>query len=149
MKTDIYKALQDNFITIRVLHKPDSFNEILFHETIFNIKKIRDTIIRKRNIEEKELLLYCIDTLLEIIEEKNEKKIFAFAKTVCNMPEISMGLCNVYSFEAEILSFQKEYGNKYFPDFKKQNRNFRKKLPKTNGNIFFENLTKPSSFYTR
>ncbi len=136
MKTDIYKALQDNFITIRVLHKPDSFNEVLFRETIFNIKKIRDTIIKKRNIEEKELLLYCIDTLLEIIKEKNDRKIYDFAKTICDMPEISMGLCNIYSFKEEILTFQKKYGKNYFPDFKKAKPKFQKKAPKNKWEYF-------------
>ena len=84
------------------------------------------------NIEEKRLILYCIDTLLEIINENNEKKIFAFADTIHNMPEICLGKRNIYSFTQEILAFQKIYGK----DYKKTKPKFQRKAPKNKWEYF-------------
>ena len=80
--------------------------------------------------------MYCINTLLEIIDENNEKKIFDFADTIHNMPEICLGKCNIYSFAQEITEFQKMYGKGYFPTFKKIKPKFQRKAPKNKWDYF-------------
>lgn len=110
MYTSIYKALQQDFIKIRHLYSGDNYDENLFNETITSIKRIRAKIIKKSKFEGRKLLLYVIDTLFEIIAENNKTKIFDFADTIHNIPEIALGMRNIYSFYEEILTFQKKYG---------------------------------------
>lgn len=136
MGHSVFERLQQDFIKIRHLFSGDCNDKLLLEETVADIKKIRAKIIKKNNIEEKHLILYCIDTLLEIINENNEKKIFAFADTIHNMPEICLGKRNIYSFTQEILAFQKIYGKDYFPTFKKTKPMFQRKAPKNKWEYF-------------
>ena len=130
MNHSIFERLQLDFIKIRHLFSDSCNDKFLVEETLEDIKKIRAKIIKKTNVEEKRLILYCIDTLLEIVGENNEKKIFDFADTIHNMPEICLGKRNIYSFTQEILAFQKLYGKEYFPTFKKAKPKFQRKAPK-------------------
>ena len=58
------------------------------------------------------LLLYCIDTLFEIIQENNREKTFDFADLIHNMPEIYLSKRNIKSFKREIRIFNKKYKTK-------------------------------------
>lgn len=136
MSRSIFDRLQLDFIKIRHLFSDGCNDEFLLEETLGDIKKIRAKIVEKTNVEEKHLILYCIDTLLEIVGENNEKKIFDFADTIHNMPEICLGKRNIYSFTQEILSFQKIYGKEYFPTFKKAKPKFQRKAPKNKWEYF-------------
>lgn len=136
MSSSIFERLQQDFIKIRHLFSGDCNDKLLLEETVADIKKIRIKIIKKTNIEDKRLILYCINTLLEIIDENNEKKIFDFADAIHNMPEICLGKRNIYSFDKEILAFQKTYGKEYFPDFKKVKPKFQKKVPQNKREYF-------------
>lgn len=136
MNKSVYKRLQEDFIRIRHLFSRDFYDKTLFNETIADIKKVRSKIINKRKVEEKRLLLYCIDTLLEIINEGNKMKIFDFADTIHNIPEVCLGTRNIYSFDKEIVAFQRKYGKEYFPDFRKVKPKFQKKAPKNKWEFF-------------
>ena len=136
MSNSIFERLQHDFIKIRHLFSGDCYDEILLKETLADIKKIRFKIAKKTNVEEKRFILYCIDTLLQIIDENDEKKIFDFADTIHNMPEICLGRRNIYSFDKEILTFQKIYGREYFPYFKKVKPKFQRKAPKNKWEYF-------------
>ena len=136
MSNSIFERLQQDFIKIRHIFSKNCYNEVLLNETIGDIKKIRAKIAKKTKVEDKYLILYCIDTLLEIINENNEKKIFDFADTVHNMPEICLGKRNIYSFNQEIQSFQKRYGKEYFSGFKKVKPKFQRKAPKNKWKYF-------------
>ena len=137
MSNSIFERLQQDFIKIRHLFSVDCDDKLLLEETLEDIKRIRAKIIKKDNVEDKRLILYCINTLLEIIGENNEKKIFAFADTIHNMPEICLGKRNIYSFDKEIFAFQKKYGKEYFPDFKKAKPKFQRRAPKNKWEYFF------------
>ena len=63
---------------------------------------------------EKNILLYCIDTLFEILNEGDKQKNFDFADAIHNIPEIYMQKRNLYSFRKELKAFQKKYGKHYF-----------------------------------
>lgn len=136
MSNSIFETLRLDFIKIRYEFSKDFYNEELLNDTIKDIKRIRAKIVKKTKVEGKVLILYCIDTLFEIIDENNGKKIFDFADTIHNMPEICLGKRNVYSFTEEILGFQKLYGKEYFPTFKKVKPRFRKKAPKNKWDYF-------------
>lgn len=65
-----------------------------------------------------EILMYCIDTLFNIIGEGDNTKIFEFTDTIHNMPE----MCNengraFKTFSREIKAFRNRYGKDYFPFF--------------------------------
>lgn len=66
-----------------------------------------------------EILIYCIDTLFEIISEGDREKIFDFANAIHNMPEICMGSRPLKTFKGEIREFRDMYGERYFPFFPK------------------------------
>ncbi len=117
MNISIYENLQQDFIMIRYLFFGDRYDEKLFNKTLDSIKKNREMISLKSKGEEMQLLIYCIDTLIEILDEKNKQKTFDFADTIHNMPEICMGKRNFKSFQYEINTFRKKYGDSYFAPF--------------------------------
>lgn len=135
MNNSIYGQLQQNFIKVRYLFSENNYDEDLLKETIEDIEKIRDKLL-KRKKQERRLMLYCVDTLLEIIADNNKIKIREFADTIQNMPDIALGKRNIYSFDKEILRFQNKYGKKYFPDFDKAKPKFQKKAPKNKWEFF-------------
>lgn len=136
MYSSIYEALQKDFVKIRHLYSGDCYDQSLFDETSADIRRIRAKIVKKSKVESRKLILYCIDTLFEIIAENDKSKTYDFADTIHNMPEISLGMRNIYSFDKEILAFQKKYGKNYFPDFKKMKPKFQSKVPKNAAEYF-------------
>lgn len=130
MKSDFYQGLKDDFIIIRHLHTEDNFNKVLLEECTDRIKTARNEVYKLSQKEDVKFLLYCIDSLLEIIEERNTQKICDFADAIHNVPEIYVGKRNLYSFGEEMLAFRKKYGKKYFKDFLGTEPKFNKKAPK-------------------
>ena len=83
-----------------------------------NIRKLTElrAVLESHPDAKHEILIYCIDILFEIINEGDNTKIFEFADTVHNMPEICIE--NGRSFKTfcrEIKAFRKKYGKHYFP----------------------------------
>lgn len=136
MSNSVFERLRTDFIRIRHLFSGDRYDEALLKDTLADLEKIKGKIIKKTQVEEKRFILYCINTLLEIVKENDSEKIFDFADTVHNMPEICLGKRNVYSFTQEILTFQKKYGKGYFPHFKKAKPKFQSKAPKNKWEYF-------------
>ena len=130
MKELFYIKLQKAFIDIRRINADGCYSRKIESKAIEVLKSSANTIEKKSPKQEKKLLLYCINTLLEIIKEGNSQKIYDFADTVHNIPEIFIGKRNYYSFHDEIKSFRHIYGKSYFPNFKKLYPRFQKKLPK-------------------
>ena len=135
MGDSIYERLQQDFIVIRHMLSGNCYDEALFSQTVDDIKDELNRMI-KRKAPERRLMLYCIDTLLEIIAENNKKKIYDFADTIHNMPEIALGKRNIYSFDKEIMTFRKKYRKNYFPDFEKPKPKFQNKAPKSKWEFF-------------
>ncbi len=134
MKDMFYIKLQKAFIDIRRINADGCNSRKTEDKAIEVLKSSAKTIEKKSPKQEKKLLLYCINTLLEIIKEGNSQKNFDFADTVHNIPEIFIGKRNYYSFYHDIKSFRNKYGKNYFPNFKRLYPRFQKKLPKN----FFE-----------
>ena len=88
VKASFYKKLQDDFAMIRFLQHPDTFEQEEYDSTILSIKESRKNINMHSAPSEKEILLYCIDTLFEILNEGDKNKIFDFADAIHNIPEI-------------------------------------------------------------
>lgn len=116
MDNPFYNELQRDFINIRSLHSVGGYNRKRFDNTIKRIKSARDSLVNERTGKNNRFLLYCIDTLFEIIAEGNREKIFDFADTIHNMPEIYLNLRNEISFLPEIENFRRKYGDFYFKD---------------------------------
>lgn len=62
-----------------------------------------------------DILVYCIEMLLQAISEGNSEKINDFADAIHNMPEICMDVRPLYTFGGEISGFRYKYGDEYFP----------------------------------
>ncbi|MBE6802837.1 MAG: hypothetical protein E7530_08140 [Ruminococcaceae bacterium] len=130
MKSSFYKNLQDNFVMIRFLHSQDFIDKVKYDSTILSIKESRKKINKHSAPSERKILLYCIDTLFEILNEGDKKKIFDFADAIHNIPEIYMQKRNLYSFRKELKAFQRKYGKHYFTFINEVKPHFTKKGPK-------------------
>lgn len=136
MKASFYKKLQDDFIMIRFLQHQGSFNQENYDATVSSIKGARKRIVMHSAPAEKKILLYCIDTLFEILKEGDKQKIFDFADAIHNIPEIYMQKRNLYSFRRELKAFQNKYGKHYFPFIDEVKPYFSKKAPKNKWEYF-------------
>ena len=113
---EIYYGLQDCFIKIRHYSFADCEDDVLFETTVEKIKNYERYIVDNQLQNEHKILLYCINTLLEIIDENDKKKICDFADTIHNIPEIYFGKRNFESFSFEINEFREKYGKSYFAE---------------------------------
>ena len=136
MKASFYKKLQDDFVAIRFLQYPSEFDQEKYDAAILSIRDARKKITLHSAPAEKRILLYCIDTLLAILNEGDTQKIFDFADAIHNIPEIYMQKRNLYSFRRELKAFQKKYGKKYFPFIDEVKPHFTKKAPKNKWEYF-------------
>ncbi len=136
MKASFYKKLQDDFVMIRFLQHQDSFDQEKYDSTLLSIRESREKIKMHSAPFEKEILLYCIDTLFEILNECDKNKIFDFADAIHNIPEIYMQKRNLYSFRKELSAFQKKYGKHYFTFINEVKPHFTKKAPKNKWEFF-------------
>lgn len=119
MKQEFYEGLKRDFVEVRFLHSKGNFDVFRLHTALENLRAARAQIEEKSPKKEKQLLLYCIDTLFEIIEENNSQKIYDFADIVHIIPDIFKGSCSIYSLRKEIGAFRKTYGDGYFADIYK------------------------------
>jgi len=103
------------------------------------LKRAKKKLGKEKQTEDNRLLMYCIDTMFDILNERNEEKIHDFAHTVHNIPEIMMGKRNFYSFSGEIEAFRKKYGEKYFSTFNVVKPRFSKYAPKNSWQYFLPN----------
>ena len=114
MSQSFYQELQNTFIQIRYIHSDGCYDRDLLCNAIKNIQSARAAIAKEPSNKNDSLLLYCINTLLEIINEGNKKKIFDFADAIHNMPEIPLGNRDFKSFKHGINRFRGKYGKSYF-----------------------------------
>ena len=119
------------------LYSADPPDSDMLDKTLSSIKAAREKISFHSTKDEKEVLLYCIDTLFEILDESDKKKIFDFSGAIQNIPEIYMQKRNLYSFRKELKHFQNKYGKHYFPFIDKVKPSFTKKAPKNKWEYFF------------
>ena len=136
MKASFYKKLQDDFVMIRFMQYQESFDQEKYDSTVLSIREARKKINMHSAPAENNILLYCIDTLFEIINEGDKQKIFDFADAIHNIPEIYMQKRNLYSFRKELKAFQKKYGKQYFPFIDTVKPYFSKKAPKNKWEFF-------------
>ena len=136
MDVDFYKKLQDSFLQIRYIAsfaKPDQ-NKL--DAVLGDLRFFRKQIEKKSSKKERQILLYCVDTMLCIVKEGDRQKLYDFADTVHNIPEIFLGERNFYSFRKEFSAFREKYGKDYFSDLNKIYPYFTPKAPK-NALAFF------------
>ena len=136
MKASFYRKLQEDFVMIRFLQYQDPFDEEKCESTILSIREARKKISMHSPPAEKKVLLYCIDTIFEILNEGDKQKIFDFADAIHNIPEIYMQKRNLYSFRQELKSFQKKYGKQYFPFIDTVKPYFSNKAPENKWEFF-------------
>jgi hypothetical protein len=141
MNDAFYEKLKHDFIEIQRIYGDDSLNikkECAdgYFEVIESIRMARTQIESDTEKFEKKILLYCIDTLFDVLEEGNGQKIFDFADAIHNIPEICLRKRNLYSLRSELKTFQEKYGKEYFPFIDKVKPLFTKKAPKNKWDYF-------------
>lgn len=83
--------------------------------TIDSLQKEKDQLQATANDQDR-LLIYCIETLLKLVQEGDRKKIFAFADAVHDTPKIGQFVWNELYFVPKFRAFQSIYGDHYFAD---------------------------------
>lgn len=116
MDKSFYETLQNDFIMIRHQHNGIECNAELLNKAIASIENAYAELENEDSKNQK-ILRYCIYTLLDIINEGDREKIYAFADTIHNIPEIGLGKRDFKSFKPEIKAFRKKYGRGYFRSF--------------------------------
>lgn len=116
MDKRFYRDLQQDFVEVRHLHFKGGFDQDRFTAVTNRLRFARKEIAENSPKKEKEVLLYCIDTLFELFGENDPQKICDFADTVHNIPEVYLGSRSIYSFRQELNAFRKTYGGGYFAD---------------------------------
>lgn len=120
MQEELYHRLKNAFIIIRRAYDGSGSLERNTLDAAFGeLRYARRVIDKNAPKREKQFLLYCIDTLYEFIEEGDRQKIYDFADTVHNVPEIFIGTRKFSSFSREFNTFCEKYGYEYFSDYNK------------------------------
>lgn len=120
MQEELYHRLKNAFIFIRHAYSVgESADQNKLGAAFGELRYGRRVIDKNAPKREKQLLLYCIDTLYEFIEEGDRQKIYDFADTVHNVPEIFIGTRKFSSFSSEFNAFCEKYGYEYFSDYNK------------------------------
>lgn len=112
----LYLNLQRSLTKLLTLFSAPAVNTNKLAATLGDLRFARKQIEKKANRKARKLLIYCIDTLFEIIEEDNHEKIHDFTNLICDMPEIALGKRNFRSFQNDILTFNQKYGEYRFSD---------------------------------
>ena len=136
MKESFYKKLQDDLTALRFLYDEDSLDQYKCDAIILSIKEARKKISMHSPLSEKEVLLNCIDTLFEVLEEGYTQKILDFLDAIHSVPEIYMLNRNLFSLRNELKAFQKKYGKHYFNFIDEIKPHFSKRAPKNKWEFF-------------
>ncbi len=136
MKDEFYKKLQKSLVRIRALHFPGGFDGEIYDSTISSIRNAREAISANADKYEKRIMLYCIDTLFDILLEGDNDKIIHYVDAIHNVPEIFMQRRNLYSFRQEFEAFRRRYGERYFHFIYEVRPLFTKKSPKNKWDYF-------------
>lgn len=120
MQEELYNRIKNAFIFIRHAYgASEKVDRNRLDAAFSELRYARKTIDKKAPAREKQLLLYCIDTLFDLIAQGDRQKIFDFASAVHNVPEIFIGKRKFSSFSREFNAFCEKYGYEYFSDYNK------------------------------
>ena len=116
MEAYIYDKLTDNLIRLRTKFSGFVNAPFTTDEVIKELENVRMYIEKFAQDGEKEVLLYCIDTLFEIIGDGENEKAFEFCDAVHNISEL---FCQdnwdkKQYMKIYIKPFRRKYGKEYF-----------------------------------
>ena len=112
----LYLNLQKSFIKIRALFSTPSVSPSKLDAALGDLRFARKRLEKKAKRRARKILIYCIDTLFEIVEEGEREKIHDFADLIHNMPEIALKKRTFRSFAKEINAFSYKYEESRFSD---------------------------------
>lgn len=116
MDKSFYETLQNDFIVIRNQYADVDCNAELLEKATTGVKNAYDEL-EKEDSRNHKILIYCINTFFDVVNEGDREKIYDFADTIHNIPEIGLGKRDFKSFKREIKAFRKKYGRGYFRSF--------------------------------
>lgn len=137
VQEELYHRLKNSFVFIRHAYSGEKVDRNKLDAAFGELRYARRTIEKNASPREKQFLLYCIDTLFALIDQGDRQKIYDFADTVHNVPEIFIGTRKFSSFSREFNAFCEKYGYEYFSDY---NKFLLKNIP-----LYFLPLTKKVS----
>ena len=111
-----YLNLQQTLIKLRALFSSPDINANKLDAILGDLRFTRKQIAKHAKRRPKKILIYAIDTLFEMIEEGNRKKIRDFTDLIHNMPEIALKKRSFRSFVREISAFNHKYEEFCFGD---------------------------------
>lgn len=116
LSKEFYRDISHCFVSIRCSYSRKIYDDnFIYYKNA--LSPFYNELKCRINENSNYILVYCIDTLFDIITEGDYIKINCFADTIHNMPEICMGIRPLSTFVGEISEFRNRYGNNYFPFF--------------------------------
>ncbi len=97
---------------------------------LYEVRRIKNQLNARTSKKDRALILYCIDSLLEIRKEENGAKLADFAKAIVGVPDVLLGERNLYSLYDDFDAFKQKYGAEYFKKVEKVYPHFTKNAPK-------------------
>lgn len=120
ISANIYNELQSCFIVMRFSYARKLSHEEIEEKATYYKKVLAPYYTKlKNNISNNDnhVLVYCIDTVFDLMDNGDCKKIHTFLDSIHNMTEICTGARALATFGREINGFRKKYGYDYFPFF--------------------------------
>lgn len=116
MEAYIYDKLKDDFVKLRTRFSGYANTLFTAEDVIKDLEDVHMYIEKFAQGGEKEVLLYCIDTLFEIIDEGKNEKAFEFCDAVHNISELfCQDNWNKKQYmKIYIKPFRRKYGEEYF-----------------------------------
>ena len=140
MNNSFYVELKECLSKLQTLYSKEYINEDKLYGLASKLVFFRSQLEKKGRRRERKILLYCLNTLSDLMKENRRQKIYDFLDVICDMPDIFLGKRNFYSFRQEISSFRNKYGREYFSFFDIITPAFTKNAPKN----FFEFFSRES-----
>ena len=136
MKYSFYDNLSSLFYKLENLYGQERLDETELLLILNDIREARKKIKTNSQKNEKEVLLYCIDTLFLLKNEGETEKILDYVFVIKDIPKVYMQRRNLYSFVGEIKRFRRKYGEEFFPFINSIKPNFTRKAPKNKWKYF-------------
>lgn len=123
MEQQIYDRLTDIFIFLRYCYGNDTVHKERQKDMLLKLeelKKLRQYISEKPADRERDILLYCTDELVQLINENDRQKIYDFCDAVHNIAELFYKNTWKYKdyWNTMLKPFCRKYGSCYFSDIK-------------------------------
>ena len=122
MNLYIVGNLEKRFEGILCLYQNDETDENIEYKlkgAIGHLKHLRKECVSSMSSNESELLIYCIDTMILILNDNKPRKAMDFADIARQITLVYQKKMFFHSLGLDIKNFRSKWGREYFPTYKR------------------------------